>query len=87
MSDYKKIRPEIFTEDGQLMFLKIRDRSKALIKNSGAAMLGHIISNCTGDSWLMMACVDRLVEIGELTEIKNSDNAWAQHRLFIEGRQ
>lgn len=34
----------------------------------------------TGSIWFHMACVDRLVEIGDLREVPT--NGWAQHRIF-----
>lgn len=81
--DYATERPFVFTEDGQLMLLRIRDQAQSLIKLSGAATLMYITAGITGDSWLMMACVDRLVEIGELMEVPNPKSSWAQHRIFI----
>jgi hypothetical protein len=34
-----------------------------------------------GVSWEQLACVDRMVELGELVEIKQ-DNPAGQHRIF-----
>jgi hypothetical protein len=39
-----------------------------------------------GDSWSMMACVDRLVELGELREVTAPPCPW-QHRVFVSGRE
>ena len=80
--NYAVQRPNVFTEDGQVMFLKIRDTAHALISKSGAATCSKIISGCTGDSWDMLACVDRLVEIGEILEVPNTLSGAGQHRLF-----
>lgn len=82
--NYAEERSAIFTEDGQRQFLEIRDRCKWLLKIAGAASMSMIISGKTGDSWQMMACVDRLVELGEITEIKNTYSGAGQHRLFVE---
>ena len=81
--DYSTQRPNVFTEDGQVMFLKIRDKAKALIATSGAATCEKIISGCSGDSWDMLACVDRLVELKEIFEIPNTLSTAGQHRLFV----
>lgn len=62
---YATQRPNVFTESGQKMFLQIRDKAKELIARSGAASCDKIICGCSGDSWDMLACVDRLVELGE----------------------
>jgi hypothetical protein len=84
--DYQTERPFVFTEDGQVMFLKIRDKAKHLLETSGAASCEKLISGCTGDSWSMLACVDRLVELRELLEVPNIYSRAGQHRLFIAGR-
>lgn len=82
---YEKMRPNVFTEEGQVMFLKIRDNAKALIKQAGAVSADRITKGITGDSWTMIACIDRLIELGELVELKNPVSSWAQHRVFIDG--
>lgn len=79
---YQTQRSFVFTEDGQIMFLKIRDTIKEMLEISGAFRLGNIISTPPGDAWNALACVDRLVEIGEIREIHQPD-AFAQHRVFV----
>jgi hypothetical protein len=78
--DYQKERPSIFTESGQVMFLKIRDRAKYLLREAGAFRMNEVIAGCSGSSWEMIACVDRLVELGEIEELKRE--AWGQYRCF-----
>lgn len=80
---YQDYRPFVFTEDGQLMFLAIRDRAADLIDKAGAVSCGKLIAEQTGNTWDMLACVDRLVEIGELVEVHNPLSQADQHRLFI----
>lgn len=63
--EYAKERDYIFTDDGQKMFLKIRDKANALCAIAGCASVEKAISECTGSNWHMFACVDRLVELGE----------------------
>lgn len=81
--NYREQRPNIFTDDGQRMFLKVRDNAKALLAKSGAATMEKLVSELSGDSWHHMACVDRLVELNELREVHNSLSSAGQHRLFI----
>lgn len=81
--DYKTQRPFVFTEDGQVMFLKIRDKAQELLKVAGAVMSGNLIACTTGDTWNMLACIDRLVELGELREISPL-NCAGQHRVFTK---
>ena len=80
---YEEQRENLFTDEGQRMFLKIRDSAQRLLAQSGAAMCSKIIAGASGDGWLMMACVDRLVELGELVEVPNSQSRAGQHRLFV----
>lgn len=82
--DYQKERPYLFTEEGQVMFLKIRDIAHGLIKLAGAASMQAITNSpwVNGDSWHKLAAVDRLVELGELKEI-TGPNVLGQDRVFV----
>jgi hypothetical protein len=82
---YETQRANIFTEEGQRLFLAIRDRADSLLKQAGAARLQEVISGNSGDSWDMLACVDRLVELGELREI-SQERCAGQYRVFVRGR-
>ena len=84
MTKNEDLKPTIFTEDGQIRFLKIRDQVQQKLKASGAINLESAITGIGGDTWQMLACVDRLVELGELREIKQGDVA-GQYRIFVEG--
>lgn len=84
MYDYETEKPYIFTEQGQVQFLSIRDNAQKLLKSAGAATMERLISGQTGISWQMMACVDRLVELRELIEIPNPISRAGQHRIFIK---
>jgi hypothetical protein len=81
MYNYETEKKEIFTEDGQVMFLKIRDNVNDLLKKAGAVRMQEAIAKTTGSSWTMLACVDRMVELGELREITANGIA-GQHRVF-----
>lgn len=70
---YVEQKPKLFTEDGQVLFLKIRDKVKEFLRVSGAFRMQEAISGCTGDSWEQIACVDRLVELGELKEVTGTN--------------
>ncbi len=82
MYSYLQEKPRIFTDDGQIQFLEIRDKKDKLLKIAGAARMDKLISGLSGDSWSMLACVDRLVEIGELKEI-TGNNVQGQDRVFV----
>jgi len=83
--DYKTERPNVFTEEGQRMFLKIRDRAKELIRMAGCARSQEMMSGVCGSSWTMLACIDRLVELGEIVEIlPDGKEQMGQYRIFRE---
>lgn len=85
MYQYSAERGKVFTEDGQVLFLKIRDRARELMDEAGAARLDRIIQGCMGDSWEMLACVDRLVELGEIREVTDPGAVAGQRRVFVRG--
>lgn len=80
MYKYENEKPNIFLEENQIDFLKVRDRAERLLEISGAFTLEKVIKGITGSSWLMMAYVDRLVELNEIKEIPT--NGFAQERIF-----
>ena len=64
---YHKEKPKIFTEKGQVDFLKTRDKVKELLDLAGAFRITNV--TVAGDGWLAMAYVDRLVELKEIKEL------------------
>lgn len=86
MYEYKIERESLFTEQGQRMLLKIRDRVHFLLKQAGAVRMQEATLGSSGDSWQMLACVDRLVELGEIKELTNGDCP-GQYRVFVGARE
>ena len=83
---YQEVKPKLFTEDGSVMFTNIRDHVVRLLKRAGAVRMHEAMQAAkSGDSWTMIACVDRLVELGELREIKQQD-VCGQDRVFVRGK-
>ena len=82
MYKYEELRSEIFTDEGQRGFLKARDLVNRLLDESGCFFMGSVIPKVGGDSWLAMAYVDRLVELGEIKEVKNDLGA-GQYRILM----
>lgn len=84
MYKYKEQKKVVFTDEGQRMFLAIRNNVKRLINLAGAVDMESAMGDISGDSWERMACVDRLVELGEIREILPRDTyVAAQYRVFI----
>lgn len=80
--DYSVTRAVIFTERGMQMFLKIRDKAKELCEISGAVREEELYKVCSGDTWDMLACVDYLVERGELKRV--FDSCVRQHNVYVK---
>lgn len=85
MYNYETTKPELFTDDGQRMFLHIRDNVKKLLEMAGAVRADKAWANApiSGSSWLMLACLDRMVELGELKKITREGTA-GQHEVYIQ---
>jgi hypothetical protein len=83
--DYKEQRPLLFTEEGMHLFLKVRDRVTKLLKEAGAVMLYPALSPVAGPDWHKLACLDYLVELNEIREIRQ-DRPVQQERIFVSAR-
>ncbi len=84
MYKYNEIKSQIFLEENQQLFLAVRDNVKNLLDVVGVSIicLKDAIAgpDILGDTFLMIACVDRLVELGEIREIPTTGRS--QDRLF-----
>ncbi len=78
---YEKEKPELFKEENQKTFLSIRDRVYKLCTEAGGVSMGAAIRGHSGSSWFLMACVDRLIELGELREV-TMGGVEGQYRVF-----
>lgn len=83
MYKYENHRDRIFTEEGQIEFLRVRDRVNELLNTCKYIDLDQAISGVGGSSWDNIAMVDRMVEIGELIEIKPDTG---KPRIFKKGK-
>lgn len=81
---YQREKPRLFTEDGMAMVLAIRDAATALLKVAGAVRAEKLLIG-NGDSWMMMAAMDYLVERGELVRVTEKGTTAGQHEVFIAG--
>jgi len=85
--DYQIQRKELFSDEGQRLFLAVRNGVCSIIGKSGAITMGKAMAVKVGmgyDGWTFMACIDRMVELGELREIAPSGPR-GQDRVFVEG--
>ena len=82
---YLKERPRLFTDEGQRMFLQVRDHVKRLLREAGSFRMDCALTDLCGSSWEMLACVDRLVELKEIVECTHPNTQAAQNRIFSDG--
>ena len=83
MYNYRQIKERLYTDAGMDMYIEIRDRVLALLNSAGAVRMENDISEAVGETFIMMACVDRMVEKGILKEIHQTPATPGQHRLFV----
>jgi hypothetical protein len=87
MYQYEIERPWLFTEEGSLLFIKARDNARKLLDLAGAFTTMKPFVRITIDTWKMLAICDRMVEIGDVVEIVNTDERTAgQDRVFVRPR-
>lgn len=82
MYKYEEMKEQLFTDNGQKLLFEILDNVNRILGQYSIVMMQDAIKGCSGDSWLMLACVDRLVELGELIEVSR-DGCAGQHRVFM----
>lgn len=80
--EYEKERPWLFTDDGQRMFIKVRDRAKYLSSTAGAMQIICLLQGMGGDSFKQLACVDRLIELEEFRRIDREQ--MTQYQVLVE---
>lgn len=78
--DYQKERSKVFTEEGQVAFLAIRDNMNHYCDQAGAVGFLKATDGTCSDGWLRIACVDRLVELGEFECVY--DGGMTQDRIY-----
>jgi len=78
---YAGQRPRLFLEENQQAFLRTRDKALKLCDLAGCVMMSKLFGE-GNDNLIEMAFVDRLIELGELQEIPQT-NARSQDRIFV----
>lgn len=91
---YKEMKPVVLKGENQKSFLNVRDRVNALFSADAERPIAvdnilNVDLGSEGDAtasadWFRMACLDRMVELGELFEIKTHPDTIGQHRVFMK---
>ena len=84
MYKYEDMISQLADKHGSVMYAQIRRNVKSCLARSGAVTMGKAISGTTGNTLLMLACVDHMVKGGELREVTKRQNVEAQHRVFVQ---
>lgn len=79
---YTEQRPNLFTEEGVGVLLKVRAKVRTCLRDAGAVRAQEAWRGVREDTWLMLAVLDYLVELGEIREITDESTP-AQHRVFV----
>jgi len=79
MYNYETEKSNVLAEENQKQFLQARD---IVSKLPSLFMMEDVLNKTSGSSWLVMAYVDRLAELGEIREIKQHGEVPGQHRVF-----
>lgn len=81
---YTEQRPELFTEHGTAVLLAIKDNVTRLLGQAGAVRAQEVFAKTpSGDTWLSLAALDYLVEIGAIREVTDG-STWGQYRVFVD---
>lgn len=80
--NYELIKPQLFTEQGVKMLMSMKDQVNRLLFTAGAFTTEKVTRTVTGDSWLQLACLDYLVESGEINLV--STKGTSQHWVYTK---
>ena len=68
------------------MLFKIQNNVRNALKIAGAVRMQEAWRGVSGDVWVMLACVDKLVELGHLNEVVTAGyRRLGPHRVFVAG--
>jgi hypothetical protein len=83
--DYQSQKHLLFTDEGQRTFLKLRDRVLCLIEKTGAIRCQEALREYLGDSFLALAILDRMIELGEIRKIEQGRIA-GQYEIYVSAK-
>ncbi len=73
MYRYEDVKPRVFLEENQKQFLEFRDKVNNVLEISGAFTQEAITRGMSGDSWLHLAYIDRLVELKRIKKVYSGE--------------
>jgi hypothetical protein len=72
--NYQRERRKLLTNEGQKALLRISDEARRMLEEKPVFWLEELLEKASlrGDAWFQLALVDRLVELGEIKEVKRT---------------
>jgi hypothetical protein len=72
--NYQRERRKLLTNEGQIALLRISEEARRLLDGKPSFWLEELLGKASlrGDAWFQLALVDRLVELGEIKEVKRT---------------
>lgn len=86
MYDYQKEKAKLFTDEGSRSFTRNRDTVLEAVGKTGAIRCAEAVQYFIrdgSDSWFKLACLDRMVELGDICEVPRGEVA-GQDRVFVK---
>lgn len=81
---YEQERAKVLAPERQDQFIHGRDRLLKAIEPTGAILWMKAMQFFnTGSSWTDMACVDRMVELGDLRRVHQNGRVSGQYEVFV----
>jgi len=81
--NYEEMREELFTEDGVDLLMQMRDHSTTLLFKAGAFSFEKVVRTVSGDTWLMMAALDYMIERKEIKKVYEPCNT--KNHVYTKG--
>ena len=86
---YEDERANLFTEDGQVLFLAVRDAANQLLTIAGAFKADRALDAAVkklgvATNWGAYAVLDRMVELDELKEVTAKEKYFPGDRVFVK---
>jgi len=87
--DYQREKGYTLTDEGSKEVIKLKNYIDNIIDKSGVMTAEACMEGCNcGTNWQQLACIDRLVEIGELFEVNlGYEELMGQARIFAKWRK
>lgn len=86
---YEDQKAWVLSDPGQRVLIRAHDAARTILQAAGA-VLGHKITSARAvgpsvwDNWQMMALLERMVEIGDLTVVVQSTNG-SMDCIYVAG--